>query len=126
MVTRWTFYDPVAVETYELEINPNDGGSPSSNKRLNYSETTAPDGAALIYEGRDEVQKIEWSGTILSQAHYEKYEEWFQKRRQIRLTDDLGRQYWIYITTFSPRRVRSALYPWKHEFTCSALILDVV
>jgi hypothetical protein len=124
MVVRWQFYDPVATETYTFEINPNAGGSPTYKKSVNYQNTTAPDGKTLIYEGQDEVQELEWSGVILTQTHYDKYIEWWQKRRQIRLTDDLGRQYWIYLTSFVPNRVRASSRPWKHEFTATAVILD--
>lgn len=125
-VVRWTFYDPILLETWTFDINPNTGGSPSFEKKINYESTTAPDGKTLIYEGTDEVQTIEWSGVILSQGHYETYIDWWQKRRQILLTDDLGRQFWIYIKTFTPKRVRSALYPWKHDYDVRAVILDWV
>lgn len=126
MVVRWTFYDPIEVETYTFEINPNEGGSPSYKKTVGNQSTSAPDGKTLLFEGQDEVQTLQWSGVILTQAHYDKYVEWWQKRRQIRLTDDLGRQYWIYLTSFEPTRRRAATRPWKHDFNATATILDWV
>lgn len=124
MVVRWTFYDPVEAETYTFEINPREGGSPNWDKRISEQNTTAPDGKVLLFEGQDPVQTLEWSGAIISQEHHDAYVEWWQKRRQIQLTDDLGRQYWIYLTSFKPTRMRAHSYPWRHNFTATALILD--
>lgn len=124
MVVRWTFEDPVAAETWTFNINPREGGSPSYAKTVGYQNTTAPGGRVLIYEGQDQVQTLEWSGAILEQEHYDKYVEWWRKRRQIKLTDDLGRQYWIYITSFKPARKRSRDRRWRHDYTVSATILD--
>lgn len=124
MVVRWDFYDPVEAETYELELNPNEGGSPSFKKTFTYANTSAPNGKTIIFEGQDEIQKLEWSGVILTQSHYDKYVEWYQKRRQIRITDDLGRVYWVYLEAFTPTRVRARSHPWKHNFQVTAVILD--
>lgn len=121
-VTRWTIYDPVDGDEYEFEINPNAGGSPSYRKTMTFESTTA--GRTVMFEGADEIQQLEWSGVILTQNHYEKYVEWWSKRRQVMLTDDLGRQYWIYIREFTPTRVRSFQHPWKHDYNVIAVILD--
>lgn len=123
-VVRWTFYDPVDVETYTFDINPNTGGSPIYKKTLQYVKTSAPNGKTVIFEGQDDPQTLEWSGVILNQEHYDKYVEWWQKRRQIRVTDDLNRSYWVYLTEFTPERVRAYSRPWKHSFKVSAVILD--
>jgi hypothetical protein len=124
MVVRWTFYDPVDLETYTLHLNPREGGNPQHRKRINYQNTSAPGGMTLIFEGQDEVRELTWDGVILEQAHYDALYAWWDKRRQILLTDDLGRQYWIYIISFEPKRVRAAHHPNKHEYSMKALILD--
>lgn len=124
MVVRWTFYDPVDAETYELELNPNSGGSPTYKKTMTYANTSAPNGKTVVFEGQDEARMLEWSGAILTQTHYDKYVEWWEKRRQIQVTDDLGRQFWVYIVSFTPKRGRSYQHPWKHDFDVSAVILD--
>jgi hypothetical protein len=124
MVVRWQFFDPVASETYVFALNPNEGGSPSYDKTITQQSTSAPDGKTLLFEGQDQVQTLEWSGAILEQAHHEKYVEWFQKRRQIRVTDDLGRVMWIYITSYKPTRLRTVEKPWRHNFDVSAIILN--
>lgn len=121
---RWTFYDPKTLVTYVFAVNPNAGGSPVRKKNVQTQATTAPRGITLYFEGADEPLSFEWSGTINDQAHLQAYKDWFDKRHQILLTDDLGRQFYIYITSFDPKRVRSYQHRWKHTYTAKATALD--
>lgn len=124
MVVKWTFFDPTVPETYVFEVNPSEGGTPSREKNIDQQATAAPNGRTLLFEGRDTVSQIDISGTILSQSQYTTFETWFNKRHQIRLTDDLGRQFWVYITSFSATRNRRVSHPWHHSYNMSMLILD--
>lgn len=123
-VVRWVFEDPVNLEEHEFEINPNAGGSPGYEKSFQFQETTAPDGKTLIFEGQDVPQNLEFSGTILTQSHYDMFVDWWTKRYQIKVIDDLGREFMILIKSFKPQRVRSRSHPWKHTYTVEAAILD--
>jgi len=124
MRIAWEFYDPVEDETYEWEINPNDGGYPSRNKSIAYEATAAPNGQTLAFEGRESPATISFSGTILTESQFNTINTWYEKSNQIRLTDDLGREFWIYIRSFSPTRVRSINYPWRHTYSIEAIVLD--
>lgn len=126
MVVRWIFTDPVTLDTYTVPINPNDDGTPSSNKTINYSNTSGPNGNVLMFEGRDQVKEIQISGVILEQAHLDALQSWHDKRYQVTVTDDLGRTFSIYITSFVPKRIRVASNVWKHEYTMTYTILDWV
>jgi hypothetical protein len=105
-------------------LNPDAGGTPEYKKTLTYVNTSAPDGKTLIFEGQDETQRLSWSGTLYTEEHFNAYVEWWQKRRQIQVTDDLGRSFWIYLVSFTPRRVRVSTRPWKHEYEVEAIIVD--
>lgn len=122
MVVKWQFYDGSTTEVFE--VNPNEGGSPTRRKTMTYKNTAAPDGKTLVFEGRDEPGEISFSGTLLTQEQFDMFEEWWDKRQQVRITDDLGRQYWVYIHTFDAKRIRARSHPWKHEYTVEATILD--
>ncbi len=122
---RWKFYDAIGNIEITLPINPKEGGSPSYKKNIQTQATTAPNGNTIIFEGQDEVKTYEWSGVILEQSHYQLLVTWFEKRRQIRITDDLNRVIWVYITEFTPKRQMSYQYPWKHEYSLRALKLDI-
>jgi hypothetical protein len=120
----WVFTDLVTAETYSLPINPNDGGSPSYKKNIVYQNTAAPDGNVLMFEGRDDPKTSSFKGVLLTEDQYNTFVEWFEKRHQIQITDDLGRTFVCYITSFDPTRRRSAIHPWKHEYTCEYTIID--
>jgi len=126
MVVRWLFEDTATAESYTFEVNPRAGGSPSYKKTISYQNTSAPDGKTLVFEGLDAAQEIEWEGVILQETQYDAFLTWYQKRRQIRLTDDLGRQMWIYIKSFEPKRRRGQSHPWLHDYTITAVILSWV
>lgn len=120
----WRFYDPTVPEEWELQVNPNDGGTPANKKTITYQNTSAPDGLTLMFEGRDEVEQLAFSGVLLHQEQLQLFQTWFKKRHQVRLTDDLGRVFWVYITSFEPKRVRSRSHPWKHQYQATATVLD--
>ena len=124
----WEFYDPAgndgAGETYYWVINPSGGGYPSRSKGIAYNVTAAPDGQTVAFEGREAPMSLSFTGTILYESQFNTMTDWFNKRNQIRLTDDLGRQFWIYIKTFNAERVRAASHPWKHSYTMEAIVLD--
>jgi len=123
-MAKWRFDDLTDSTSYVFEINPNEGGSPQYKKTIQTSNTAAPDGKTLIFEGRDEPQQLTFSGTILSQAQYDAMVTWFNKRHQIQITDDLSRQFMVYITGFEPKRVRAVHFPYKHTYTVTYTVLD--
>lgn len=122
-VVRWTFYDPNTTVTNTYSVNPNAGGTPELKKQTTSQRTTA--GAKVIYfEGNTVPHTLQWSGTLLDEDQLDMFQEWFDKRHQILLTDDLGREYYIYITSFQIQRERARQHLWKHSYTMSASILD--
>lgn len=124
MVTRWVFYDPVTTDSYTVPINPNSGGTPALQKTITFANTAGPNGNVLMMEGRDTPKTMSVSGIILNQAHLDAFTTWFDKRYQIQITDDLSRTFSVYITNFTPQRVRAASRPWKHTFNMTYTILD--
>lgn len=124
MVVRWTFTDNATAETYTFPINPNEGGTPPLEKTMTYTNTAAPNGRALAFEGRQKVREGSFSGTLLEETHYTAFETWYEKRNQITMTDDLGRSFEIYITKFDAKRVRAATVPWKHTYVVNYVIID--
>lgn len=118
---KWLFEDLALDESYVFEINPNEGGSPQYKKNITYQDTIA--GNTLIFEGGDQAIETSVSGTLLSQSQHETFVDWFSKRHLIRLTDDLGRTYMIYITGYEPKRVRAVQARYKHTYTLSYTIV---
>lgn len=124
MTRRWTFYDPVESNTYQFQVNPNAGGTPAQKKTITTQPTLAPGGKTLCFEGADEPLTFEWSGVLLDESQFNAFRTWYNLRYQIQLTDDLGRQYYIYITGFDFKRERAAHHAFKHTYTAKATLLD--
>lgn len=118
----WTFQGYDSEDTYEFAINPLDCSIPSLKKNITTQNTAA--GALLYFEGRPTVPTMSFSGTILTEAHYTAMKTWSNVDKQVAVIDDLGRKYWVYIKTFSPTRQYHAEYPWRHEFSVEAIVLD--
>lgn len=130
MATKWVFTDyfqkgptPYA---YTWEVNPNDGGSPEIAKNMTILQNVGPNRINLVMEGQSSVPTLSFSGVILTQTHYETLELWFDRRVMIRLTDDLGRNFYGVFSKFSPKRSRRASNVWYHtydaEFTVTAYV----
>lgn len=126
MAVRWVFEDPVTLDTYSFDINPNDGGSPQFIKRYEYRNTSAPDGKVIMYEGRDDPKSLEFSGVLLTEEQYNAFVEWWDKRYQVVVKDDLGREFSIVIESFNPKREKAVSHPWKHSYQIKATIVDWV
>lgn len=123
-VVRWTFHDPVTDEDYEFEVNPRETTEPQYEKSLTYENTAGNvGGRTLIYEGRDEPQRLTWKGAILTEAQHLAFIEWWSKRYQIDITDDLGEEYKAYIVKYQPERKRAVHYPHKREYSAEAVII---
>ena len=116
----WNFFD--GVNSYDLPINPNEAKMPSRRRPVATKATCA--GRQVMYQGRLEVPTIEFSGVLLDETQYRIFKEWFNRRKQIRITDDLGIKYWVYLKSFQPTRVKSNDYDWYHNYSASGVVLD--
>lgn len=122
----WRFEDAVEGTVQIMPINPNAGASPKYQKQLTKATTTAPgaDAQPLIFEGADGVIQFDFSGVLLTQAHYEFVYNAWSKRHPVKLTDDLGRSFVIYFESFSPERQLSRTYPWKHTYQATTVVIS--
>lgn len=122
MGVAWTFTDGVEGETYVFDVNPNDGGTPQFEKTL----TTIPSmaGLPIVFEGRDKPETFQVSGVLIEQEQLNAFQTWFVKNYQVKVTDDLGREFWILITGFNARRAPSRNHPWRHTYTLEYIEVD--
>ena len=117
----WSFYDGVNI--YNLDVNPSSASMPTiGQKRLTTQMTAA--GTPIVYEGRKEAKTISFSGVILEEFQYRLFLLWVNMSKQIRITDDLGLRYWIYIKSFSPKRRKDSAHPWLMDYSIEGFVLD--
>ncbi len=125
-VQRWELYDPIDDETLVLHMNPpevddHEGGS----RNFTFEETCAPDGRTVIFEGQEEVKRLDWDGKCRVASDWTNLVAWRLKRHQIRVTDDLGRQVWVLIQSISGRRKVKGGLPYYREYQLKAVVLNV-
>ena len=123
-MARWVFTDGVASETYKFEISPNEGGTPPVQKSLTYSSTPGPDGSSIVFEGRDRPRVFSIGGVVHTEAGVTALDTWFDKEYQVKVTDDLGREFYIYITDLELSRAGTRRHPWRHRFRMGYIELD--
>lgn len=119
----WRFEDPVVGTVEFMEVNPNEGASPTYAKNLTKKSAVAPGGQVLLFEGNDQPRQFDFSGVILTEAQYTLLYEAWAKRHPILIVDDLGREFRVYMETFSPSRVVSGTNPWRHNYQATSVIV---
>lgn len=125
MVVKWRFDDPSSSsDSYVFEINPNDDGLPGYRKNFQISSTSAPEGKTLVMEGRDEPRRGSFSGVSLTDTQHNAFITWFNKRNQIQVTDDLGREFMIIIESYQPTRRWTRTYNYRHDYTIDYIVVD--
>lgn len=124
-VQRWIFHDPSgATPDAEFAFNPSDFNGPNYSKTFTFENTAAPEGKTLIFEGRDQPQKISFNGTVYTEAEYNKFVLWWNKRNQIEIIDDLSRTFTVIMETFTPKRRKAYHFPWCHDYEATATVVD--
>lgn len=131
-VVKWTFEDYWQTQEnpsdppvqYTFDINPNDNGAVTIQKNIQMSQTVGPNRVNVLQEGQNQAPILAFSGVILNQQQLEAMELWYDRRVLIKITDDLGREYYGVFSQFTPKRVRRASNFWYHsydaQFTLSA------
>lgn len=107
-----------------LEINPSSMEEIARVKTLKYANTTGPNGQTVLVEGADQQKTITWTGHIMTEEQLDTLSAIFELRETSTFTDDLGRQYEVYITDFTPKRVYSPFDPWHHTYTMGMIVLS--
>lgn len=124
MVTKWVFFDPVSLDTQTFEINPSDGDAVPRSKNVTTQSRRAPGGNTVVVMNSQGLREFTNSGTILTEAQYGMFTDWFSKPNVIQITDDLGRTYSIYITKFEPKREWHPNDPWFHTYTLTGIVVQ--
>ena len=112
---RWSIDDPEI--GFVFEVNPNSGGSFNSGRNLTKSNSTT--GNPIVFFGRELVRVTEISGVIRTQEQYDNMLAWSKVARQVLLTDDLGREFWVYLQKLEMKPEPRATVPWRHTYSAS-------
>lgn len=123
--TAWTLTDnstgsPVV---YSFVVNPNEFSPPGRDATISEEISTAPNGNAIVFQGRDKVQTGKMSGTVFTSQQYTDITIWMNKWVPLQLTDDLGNTWAIVIRKLSWDRVRRLRSPYRHNYSVEFTVL---
>lgn len=118
----WALYNPLSGQSYNLEINPQTFKIGGKRKAITTEKTTA--GQHIFFEGREAPVSFSFGGVTLTEGQLTTLTTLAEVRSQILVEDDLGHQYWFYITTLNLTRQLKRQSPWFHNYTVDATLLD--
>lgn len=120
----WTLTDNSTgvAEVYEFPINPSEFKPPGRRANITQESTTAPNGQAIVFQGRDQTRTGTMNGAVIQEQHYTDLKYWFDKWTPLVLTDDLGQSWNIVIQEASWDRLRRAQHPWRHDYSVTFLV----
>lgn len=121
-MSRWTFTDGSTSEVVTVEMNPK-VSTETISRTLSKATSTA--GGRIRWQGRPKPTTFEFEGAARTKDGIDRLARCARKRRQLLLTDDLGRATWVLVTAFKMRPVPRGPVHNRYEFTMSAKKLDV-
>jgi len=121
----WSLETLDGLDVLVFEVNPkSDSGSFGVNKGISYSVAAGPSNSSVIHETTDEAQQVSYSGVLLSSTQYDALDLWFSKEEPVILTDDLGRSTLVYLDSLEYSRAPKRHYPFRHDFSFTAFVLE--
>jgi hypothetical protein len=122
---RWTFIDPRGVLTeYNFPINPNQMSDPTRKKNTTILGSK-PVNNLTRGTRASRLQPKEWtfSGTLLTQAQYDSFQQWFELDQRIWLKDHFGRVWIVRLLEYAPElETATALHPWRAKYSIRASV----
>lgn len=103
-------------------INPREGALPNFEKKVTVHTSSL--GAPIFFEGRQEPQRMPFTGSILTQEHYQFFKSWFDHDYAVTITDDLGQTVNAYLVKFTPKRKNRHSHPWAADYDCEAIVWE--
>ena len=122
-MTAWLLEDPAGDGGFTFPINPRAGGGFTRGRRTSTVRTTT--GGTITFLGRLHVADAQIEGIVLLLRDKANIDNWFRTQRQLRLTDDLGRTTWVYMTELNWTPEPKRRHHERHSYTARLVELTV-
>jgi hypothetical protein len=127
-VRRWVITDPYdtnpTTNTYHFPRNPREMTSLHRERAVSSLSTT--NHKILLYEGQTPAKSWTFSGSFLHMSEYDDLREWiYDRKRRLIINDHYGRNITCVLTALDAVPKRRIGYYYSHEYTVTALVLDV-
>lgn len=123
-MAQWSLTDnstgsPVVLS---FEWNPIKVDTPGRSSSMTTEQATAPGGAVIFFQGRDNPQMIRFEGGVGSETFYDDLNIWKDKFYPLVLTDDQGSSWNVIFKSWSWDRVKRR-NPWRYNYTAEMYVL---
>lgn len=126
-VERWLLHDPGAVESVRLPLNPNKMDSPTRPRNMTWAFSSFGDQKIRGFDTPGPATDWNFSGVLLTEAHYTLLLDWTKRLVPLHITDHLGRTFEVVIKKYDPvERPTSRLRPWRCDYTITCLLLGEI
>lgn len=124
-MARWTITDnstgtPVV---WTFPMNPDQFDPHGRKASISAEVTVGSIGGTILFQGQDEVPSLSFSGKITSETFHDDFRTQFDKWYDLMLTDDQGNTYNIVVSSYTLKRIRSALNYWRFDYTVECKVL---
>lgn len=124
-VTRWVFQDLVTggLGSYVVPMNPESMTSPHAPPSpITPQWTTAPDGQGILWEGSGRAYEWTFSGTCLTEEHYNKLVAYHQLERKFYVIDHRNRAWIVTWEALNFTHKYVSGFPYAHTYEVTALV----
>lgn len=124
MQWKLTDYSTGTAVDFVFPVNPNEFSHPGKEVNVKNEQTVATSGSVVMFMGRPGVRKMQFGGSIRTQAFYDDMQTWMAKWNPLELTDDQGNTWSIIVEKYTPRRLRKANNQWRFNYTVDASVVE--
>lgn len=121
MTVRWRFTDASTSEFWDMEINPNEMGSPFRVWETETFGASPVDGR--VRARRPSRRPVEWSfgGIIRSKQQYDTLQSWFDRSATLVIRDHFDREFRVKVYDFAPEPRRDTkTNGWRYTYQIRA------
>lgn len=124
-MAKWTItdYSTGSGSTFTFAINPDSFNPPGRNSTTKQTITTSPQGAAILFQGRDGQKKLKFGGKIISETFHDELRAELDKYHVLEIADDQSNIWNIVIEQYSMTRLKSAINQWRFTYEVTAIVV---
>lgn len=124
-MAQWTITDfsTGAPVEWAFPINPNTFEHPGRSATFVEEATVGSVGGTIIFQGRDSVPILSFTGVVTSQQFYEDLRAQLDKWYDLLLTDDQGNSWTVIVQTYSFTRKKSAINHHRYDYNVTCKVL---
>lgn len=108
---------------YTFPINPIEFDHPGRDANLTDMATTGSVGGTILFQGRDKLPQLSFTGKITSSTFYTELRAELDKWYDVVLTDDQGAEWNIIIQSYTMKRKKSAVNHHRYEYSVTAKVV---